>query len=267
MYCLYKANLAKQVARNNKEKYMVSNKVALGLFLSFSLAMGYQTIRQTNPDNIIKVPSLEIISDDNKKLVTEKDLDEMIDETIQSNPKFSNMDFKDLRSAESLLKEDWMPSNTTNDSIKVKKIQKMQKLALYISNTYDIPMKNAEKIVYTTFEESSKKNLEPMLVLSLIDSESGFKQHIKSPVGAIGLTQVMPRFHKAKIAELKKSDGTDIFSITGNIKVGTQILKEYINLAGGNLQKGLQMYNGSAGDSKKRYSSKIMSKMREYAKI
>ena len=143
----------------------------------------------------------------------------------------------------------------------------MQKLATYISNTYDIPMKNAEKIVYTTFEESSKKNLEPTLVLSLIDSESRFQQHVKSPVGAVGLTQVMPKYHQAKIAELKRTEGTDIFSITGNIKVGTQILREYINLAGGNLQKALQMYNGSLGDTNKRYSSKIMSKMKEYAKI
>lgn len=244
---------------------MVSNKVALGLFLSFSLAMGYQTIRQTSSDNIIKEPILERLSDNSKNLVTEKDLDEMIDETIQSNPKFSNMDFKELKTTETLLEENWIPN--TNDSTKLKKIQKMQKLASYISNTYDIPMKNAEKIVYTTFEESSKKNLEPMLVLSLIDNESRFQQHIKSPVGAVGLTQVMPKYHQAKIAELRKTEGTDIFSITGNIKVGTQILRDYINLAGGNLQKALQMYNGSAGDSKKKYSSKIMSKMREYAKI
>lgn len=244
---------------------MVSNKVALGLFLSFSLAMGYQTIRQTNSDNVIKEPILERLSDNSKNVVIEKDLDEMIDETVQSNPKFSNMDFKELKTTETLLEENWIP--TTNDSTKLKKIQKMQKLASYISNTYDIPMKNAEKIVYTTFEESSKKNLEPMLVLSLIDNESRFQQHIKSPVGAVGLTQVMPKYHQAKIAELRKTEGTDIFSITGNIKVGTQILRDYINLAGGNLQKALQMYNGSAGDSKKKYSSKIMSKMQEYAKI
>lgn len=242
---------------------MVSNKVALGLFLSFSLAMGYQTIRHTKSDNIIKQPVLEKLSD--SSLVTEKDLDEMIDEKIQSNPKFSNIDFKELKTTETLLQENWIPN--TNDSIKIQKIQKMQKLASYISNTYDIPMKNAEKIVYTTFEESSKKNLEPMLVLSLIDNESGFRQHIKSPVGAVGLTQVMPKYHKEKIAALRRTEGTDIFSITGNIKVGTQILRDYINLAGGNLQKGLQMYNGSSKDSKKRYSNKIMSKMKVYAKI
>lgn len=244
---------------------MVSNKLALGLFLSFSLAMGYQTIKQINTENLIQTPILERISDDNKNSVTEKDLDEMIDETIKSNPKFSNMDFKDLRSTEVLKEDNWMPN--TNDDTKIKKIQKMQKIATYISNTYDIPMKNAEKIVYTTFEESNKKNLEPMLVLSLIESESGFKQHVRSSVGAVGLTQVMPKYHQEKIAALKKSEGTDIFSITGNIKVGTQILREYINLAGGNLQKALQMYNGSAGDVKKKYSSKIMLKMKEYAKL
>ena len=245
---------------------MVSNKVALGLFLSFSLAMGYQTIRTTNVDNIIKEPVLQRISDNNKNLLNEKDLDEMIDESIQANPKFANMNFKDLKSNDMLSEENLMPTDV-NDVTKVKKIQKMQKLASYISKTYDVPMKNAEKIVYATFEEAKKKNLEPTLVLSLIDNESKFQQHVKSPVGAVGLTQVMPRYHKEKIAELKRTDGTDIFSITGNIKVGTQILRDYINLAGGNLQKALQMYNGSASDSKKKYSNKILTTMRTYAKI
>ena len=227
--------------------------------------MGYQTIKQSNSDNVIKEPILQRISDNNKKLVTEKDLDDMIDETIQSNPKLANVDFKELKDNEKLTHEEWIP--TTNDTSKTKKIQKMQKIANYISTKYDIPINNAEKIVYATFEESIKKNLEPTLVLSLIDNESRFQQHIKSPVGAVGLTQVMPKYHKEKIDELRKNEGTDIFSITGNIKVGTQILREYLNQAGGNLKKALQMYNGSVGDSKQRYSNQILSKMREYAKI
>ena len=134
---------------------MVSNKVALGLFLSFSLAMGYQTIRTTNGDNVIKEPVLQRISDNNNNLANEKDLDEMIDETIQANPKFANMNFKDLKSNDMLSEENWMPTDV-NDVTKVKKIQKMQKLASYISKTYDVPMKNAEKIVYATFEEAKK---------------------------------------------------------------------------------------------------------------
>lgn len=245
---------------------MVSNKIALGLFLSFSLAMGYQTIKQTNNENIIKESVLEKTSDENQNSMKEKDLDQIIDEKIQSNPKFSNLEFKELKTNKDLLEENWMPSNI-NDSNKLKKIQKMQKLATYISNTYDVPIKNAEKIVYTTFEESSKKNLEPTLVLSLIDNESGFQQNIRSKVGAVGLTQVMPKYHQDKIAELRRTEGTDIFSIKGNIKVGTQILRDYINLAGGNIQKALQMYNGSVGDVKKRYSNKIISKMKEYSRM
>lgn len=245
---------------------MVSNKVALGLFLSFSLAMGYQTIKQQNNENVIKQPILETLSDKSELLVKEKNLDEMIGEEIQSNQNLSNMDFKELKTTETLLEEDWIPNNI-NDINKTNKIQKMKKLATYISNTYDVPMKSAEKIVYTTFEESSKKNLEPTLVLSLIDHESRFQQHIKSPVGAVGLTQVMPKYHQDKIAELKRTEGTDIFSIAGNIKVGTQILRDCINLAGGNLQKALQMYNGSLGDINKRYSNIIMSKMKKYSKI
>lgn len=247
---------------------MVSNKVALGLFLSFSLAMGYQTIKQTDIEieSKTKNPVIERLSDNSKIVLAENDLDSMIDEAIYTHPQFTSINFKNLKPTKLIMEEKWVPTYN-NDHNKVYKIQKMQKLANYISTTYNIPIGNAQKIVYATFEESRKKNLEPTLVLSLIDNESSFKQHVKSPVGAVGLTQVMPKYHKAKIAELKRVDGTDIFSINGNIKVGTQILSEYIHMADGNLQKGLQMYNGSSKDSKRKYSSKIMATMKIYSKI
>lgn len=146
------------------------------------------------------------------------------------------------------------------------KTQKMYKLATYISQQYDVPMPNAEKIVYSTFAEASKKNLDPTLVLSLIHSESTFKQFSKSSAGAVGLTQIMPRVHRAKITELL-SGKTDIWSITGNIKVGTQILREYVDLAGGNVKKALQMYNGSSRDSKYKYSNKILAKMTTFKTV
>ena len=268
---------------------MVSNKVALGLFLSFSLAMGYQTVKSTDMGGLTQSHSLKNMTGEDINLLATQDLDEIILgrvnkrtkysvssrepqqkplKIVSENPseEFKNIEFKNLRTEESLRAEAWLPK-TTNENASSKKVQKMQKLALYISNTYRIPIKNAEQIVYTTFEESAKKNLEPILVLSLIDSESGFQQHAKSRVGALGLTQVMPKYHPEKIADLRKNHGTDIYSINGNIKVGTQILREYINKAGGNLQKGLQMYNGSSRDSTRKYSNKIISKMNIYAKI
>ena len=75
-----------------------------------------------------------------------------------------------------------------------------------------------------------------------------------------GLTQVMARIHRARISENK----VDIWSIDGNIQIGTDILKDYVGLANGNVKKALQMYNGSSKDPKYRYSNKIMKNMQGF---
>lgn len=136
----------------------------------------------------------------------------------------------------------------------------MKKLANYISDNYDVPLEKAETIVHFTYIEASKKNLDPALVLSIMGIESTFKQYSKSSSGAVGLTQVMPHVHRKRISEHK----VNIWSVQGNIKIGTDILTEYIILAGGNLKKALQMYNGSTRDKKYAYSNKVMSKMNKF---
>lgn len=165
-----------------------------------------------------------------------------------------------LLKTESILKEDeYIHPNATKNE-KRKKIKEMQRLANYISITYNIPLEKAEKIVYYTFIESYKKELDPNMVLSIISVESMFQQYSKSHAGAVGLTQVMARVHRARISENK----VDIWSIDGNIQIGTDILKDYVGLANGNVKKALQMYNGSSKDTKYRYSNKVMKTMQGF---
>jgi hypothetical protein len=185
--------------------------------------------------------------------------------TFTTNLGNSDNKYAYLNTQETTLKNDWLSSEEllSDYNNKVKKLKKMKKLASYISEQYNVPLPSAEKIVYSTFVEANKKNLDPNLVLSLIDVESTFQQFSKSRAGAVGLTQVMAHVHKQKIGELHK-EHMNIWSIPGNIKVGTQILREYVDLAGGNLKKALQMYNGSAHDDSYKYSNKIMSRMQTF---
>ena len=196
-------------------------------------------------------------------------LDGFIEKTIQEQAlnEQKHEPYTILKTNALLKKEDLLiPDNTINanlnseQNIALKKIKQMQKIATYISDNYNIPLGKAESIVYSTFVESKKKNLEPMLVLSLISVESMFDQYSRSSAGAVGLTQVMARVHKNRIAENK----VDIWSVLGNIKVGTDILKDYVQLANGNMRKALQMYNGTSRDPHYRYSNKIMTKMQTF---
>jgi soluble lytic murein transglycosylase-like protein len=139
------------------------------------------------------------------------------------------------------------------------KEKKMKKLSYYISARYKVELDTADTIVRTSFTESEKHNIDPLTVLSIMGVESTYNPFARSHKGAIGLTQIMPRYHRAKISALKKDD-LDIFSIKGNIIVGIQIIKEYLSLANGNIQSALQMYNGSTNDKKKTYSTKVLKK-------
>lgn len=266
---------------------MIKSKViSLGLIFSFTSAFGSMNESVTNiyhppavklesvrysvvkyPESLF--PSVAISKSEVNSNTKESDpLIEFMNKSLEPNKEdkivntILNMDSKyKYLNKKFLLQEEFAFAKVSEDeTTKLNKIKKMQKLANYISDQYEVPLENAEKIVYSVFVEANKKNLEPILVLSMIGVESTFKQYTKSSAGAVGYMQVMPKVHRVKIGELRKSN-TDVWAAKGNIMVGTQILREYIDLAGGNLRKALQMYNGSARDISYKYSKKIMSKM------
>lgn len=90
--------------------------------------------------------------------------------------------------------------------------------------------------------ESIRFNLDPDLVLALIEVESGFNRFAISGVGASGLMQVMP-FWKELIGDTRDS----LFDVRTNLRYGCIILKHYLEIEGQNIARGLARYNGSLG--------------------
>jgi soluble lytic murein transglycosylase len=60
------------------------------------------------------------------------------------------------------------------------------------SHRPDITDSEAWKVSEVILEESKKRNLDPMLVLAVIQVESGFQYAMVSPMGARGIMQIMP---------------------------------------------------------------------------
>lgn len=90
--------------------------------------------------------------------------------------------------------------------------------------------------------EAIRYQLDPDLVLSLIEVESGFNRFALSQVGASGLMQVMP-FWK----ELIGSRGDSLFEVHTNLRYGCIILRHYLDIENNDLRRGLARYNGSLG--------------------
>jgi len=123
--------------------------------------------------------------------------------------------------------------------------QTQQTVIRYITTKYkNVSRQDAYNITKSAFEHARNNNIDPTLLLGLIEKESSFQKHTTSKLNAQGLMQVIPRWHRATIARVVNKNGGDIKSIHNNIEIGTFILKT-------NLQKyhsiprALQAYNGS----------------------
>lgn len=96
----------------------------------------------------------------------------------------------------------------------------------------------------TVHYEAVRAGLDPHLVLSLIEVESGFNKYAVSRVGARGYMQVMPFWLKT----IGKHDH-NLFHLRINLRYGCTILRHYIDLEHGDLYRALGRYNGSLGQA------------------
>ena len=106
-------------------------------------------------------------------------------------------------------------------------------------------------LLRTVHREATKANLQPELVLSVIQTESYFDHYALSYVGARGLMQVMPFWKK----EIGRPDD-NLMNIDTNLRYGCTILSFYLKKENGNMMRALARYNGSLGKTK--YPEKVL---------
>lgn len=99
--------------------------------------------------------------------------------------------------------------------------------------------------------EARRADLQPELVLAVIEVESHFNRYAVSSVGAQGIMQVMP-FWKNEIGRPEDN----LIDLETNLRYGCTILKHYIERSEGRLAEALARYNGSYGSY--RYTIKVM---------
>jgi soluble lytic murein transglycosylase-like protein len=92
--------------------------------------------------------------------------------------------------------------------------------------------------------EATRVDIEPELVLALIEVESHFDEFAISVAGARGLMQVMPFW----LDEIGLSD-KNLFKIRTNLRMGCTILRYYMDMEPNNLGRALARYNGSLGQT------------------
>ena len=106
-------------------------------------------------------------------------------------------------------------------------------------------------LLKTIHTEASRAELNPELVLALVEVESQFDRFAVSRSGARGLMQVMP-FWMKEIGHPQDN----LFRPHTNLRYGCTILKYYLDQTGGAVRVALERYNGS--DDKTAYADKVL---------
>ncbi len=104
--------------------------------------------------------------------------------------------------------------------------------------------------------EARRANLEPELILALIQVESNFDHFAISSAGARGLMQIMPFW----LNEIGRPND-NLFHIATNLRLGCTILRYYLDRESGNLSRALARYNGSLGQNW--YPRRVLRALRE----
>lgn len=147
--------------------------------------------------------------------------------------------------------------------------------ALQQSSAKRLSSKERLELASIITEQAQQHNLDPLLVIALIQVESTFNTHAQSHKGAKGLMQLLPdtASYINKKTDKDILENSNLFDAKTNIALGTAYMEYLLNKTNGNLEYALAAYNmGPANMFRakrenrlpKAYSNKVL---KEYAKL
>ena len=120
-----------------------------------------------------------------------------------------------------------------------------KRISAYLARKYKVAADATQWIVNAAFLTGRDVGVDPLLILAVMAIESRMNPFAESGMGAVGLMQVIPRFHLDKFEELGGRDA--VLNPVANIRVGALILKDYLRKFG-DTESGLRAYSGATAD-------------------
>jgi hypothetical protein len=135
-----------------------------------------------------------------------------------------------------------------------------QAQANYLAKKFGQQPKAVRKFVDLAWAEAEKRDdtIKPELLIAIMQKESSLRPKIQNRYGAQGLMQVVRRWHREKLHASESLLDPAVY-----IRVGTDILEEYLASADGNLVNALAKYSGRA----RGYSKKILKESQKLAQM
>jgi soluble lytic murein transglycosylase-like protein len=124
----------------------------------------------------------------------------------------------------------------------------------------DIPTSGDPKIDQIIFDAASRESLDPRLVHAVIWQESKYDVDARSPVGALGLMQLMPATAR-RFGCVKPDDPLE------NVEAGTKYLHWLLERFSGNVELALAGYNAGEGSVDKYHGIPPFDETQNYVRI
>jgi hypothetical protein len=135
----------------------------------------------------------------------------------------------------------------------------------WLSRRYRVAGDAANMLVTTAYSTAHEMKLDPLLILAVMAIESGLNPFAESPMGAQGLMQVMSKVHSDKFEGVGGSQAA--LNPVANIRVGAQILKDYVTRTG-SVEAGLKSYVGAGAiDDDSGYGSKVLTEYKRLKQV
>ncbi len=162
------------------------------------------------------------------------------------------------------MRQDAVETAPADDKLAVNSKQQ-QFVTSWLSRRYRVATDAANMLVATTYETAHEIKIDPLLVLAVMAIESGLNPFAESPMGAKGLMQVMAKVHHDKFEEVGGAQAA--LNPVANIRVGAQILKDYVNRTG-SVEGALKTYVGAgASDNDSGYGNKVLAEYRRLKQV
>lgn len=125
-----------------------------------------------------------------------------------------------------------------------------------LSKRYRVAQEAVGGFVAAAYRAGKATTVDPLLILAVISIESRFNPVAESTMGAKGLMQIIPKFHKEKL--IGHGGDEALLDPEINILVGAQVLREYMRRFGG-IETALQAYAGAFEEPTSQYSKLVLS--------
>lgn len=127
-----------------------------------------------------------------------------------------------------------------------------------VSQAFGVGRSTANEFAGWILEASERQHLEPELLASLVLTESSFRKHARSAVGAIGPAQIRPEYWSQFCGSSNLHDPAE------NIYCGAQVLSHLKERCDDDTACALQAYNIGIHSSERHAGSRYVSKIDRY---